>query len=177
MAETDDDLSLEEEGSGGKKINSKKIIIFVVLPLLLLIIIGAAVFLLQDVLFGPPPEEEEEIIEDEVETTVPVPGYFYEIPPMLVNLQSGEGRAVFLKIGVTLDVETEVTEEILEAIESNTPRIMDHFQVYLRELRPEDVSRGSAGIYRMREELLRRVNLSLHPIQVRNVLFREVLVQ
>ena len=56
------------------------------------------------------------------------------------------------------------------------PRIIDHFQVYLRELRVEDL-RGSAGIYRLREELLARVNAAVKPTKVENVLFREVLVQ
>ena len=39
-------------------------------------------------------------------------------------------------------------------IEAVMPRIVDNFQIYLRELRLEDL-RGSAGIYRLREELLR----------------------
>ena len=57
-----------------------------------------------------------------------------------------------------------------------SPRIIDNFQVYLRELRVEDL-RGSAGIYRLREELLARVNTAVHPTKVRDVLFRDVLVQ
>ena len=53
---------------------------------------------------------------------------------------------------------------------------MDNFQVYLRELRVEDL-RGSAGVQRLREELLMRVNAAVHPIEVRDVLFKEMLVQ
>ena len=56
------------------------------------------------------------------------------------------------------------------------PRIVDNFQVYLRELRVEDL-RGSGGIYRLREELLARVNAAAAPIKVVDVLFKEMLVQ
>jgi flagellar FliL protein len=56
------------------------------------------------------------------------------------------------------------------------PRIMDNFQVYLRELRIEDL-KGSAGMYRLREELLVRVNAAAAPAKVRDVLFKEMLVQ
>ena len=56
------------------------------------------------------------------------------------------------------------------------PRIIDNFQVYLRELRIEDL-RGSAGMYRLREELLLRVNASAAPAKIVDVLFKEMLVQ
>jgi flagellar FliL protein len=50
------------------------------------------------------------------------------------------------------------------------------FQVYLRELRPADLE-GSAGTFRLKEELLRRVNMAVHPAKVDAVLFKELLVQ
>ncbi len=53
---------------------------------------------------------------------------------------------------------------------------MDNFQVYLRELRIEDL-KGSAGMYRLREELLTRVNAAIAPAKVHDVLFKEMLVQ
>ncbi len=56
------------------------------------------------------------------------------------------------------------------------PRIVDNFQIYLRELRIEDL-RGSDGIYRLREELLARVNAAVAPVKVTDVLFKEMLVQ
>ena len=56
------------------------------------------------------------------------------------------------------------------------PRIVDNFQVYLRELRVEDL-RGSSGLYRLREELLQRVNAAAAPAKVTDVLFKELLIQ
>ena len=55
-------------------------------------------------------------------------------------------------------------------------KIIDNFQTYLRELRIEDL-RGSAGMYRLREELFVRVNAAAAPVKVKDVLFREMLVQ
>jgi flagellar FliL protein len=56
------------------------------------------------------------------------------------------------------------------------PRVTDYFQVYLRELRVEDL-KGSAGMYRLREELLARVRAAVAPIRVRDVLFKQILIQ
>ena len=78
-----------------------------------------------------------------------------------------------MKLSVSLELGNAVD---VPRIESLKPRIIDNFQVYLRELRADDL-RGSAGIYRLREELLARVNASVHPAGVKDVLFKEVLVQ
>jgi flagellar FliL protein len=56
------------------------------------------------------------------------------------------------------------------------PRVMDAFQTYLRELRPADLD-GSAGLYRLKEELTRRVNLAISPARINAVLFKEIVVQ
>ena len=61
-------------------------------------------------------------------------------------------------------------------MESVLPRVVDKFQVYLRELRIEDLS-GSAGMQRLREELLLRVNSAVRRGTVKDVLFKEMLVQ
>ena len=50
------------------------------------------------------------------------------------------------------------------------------FQTYLRELRPSDLN-GSAGMFRLKEELTKRVNYAVSPNQVSAVLFKEIVVQ
>ena len=47
----------------------------------------------------------------------------------------------------------------------------DNFQVFLRELRIEELQ-GSHG-YRVKEELLARVNAAAHPVKVKDVLFKK----
>ncbi|MGE4351065.1 MAG: flagellar basal body-associated FliL family protein [Bdellovibrionales bacterium] len=98
---------------------------------------------------------------------------FYSLGDILVNLSGDGKRPNFLKIRVSLEL---ASEKDVAAIEALKPRIIDNFQVYLRELRIEDL-RGSAGLYRLREELLLRVTEAVQPIRVRDVLFQEMLVQ
>jgi flagellar FliL protein len=98
---------------------------------------------------------------------------FFPLGDLLVNL-AGEGKHPnFLKVKVTLQLADPKDVPLMEAIK---PRIIDNFQVYLRELRIEDL-RGSAGMYRLREELLMRVTEAAQPVRVRDVLFQEMLVQ
>lgn len=168
------DAELDEMGPEPSKFSGKKIVLFIALPLLLLGGIGAGVMF--SGLLGSSPASQTAGHTQAVDPAAPPPPLktvFYDLPEMLVNLNVSGRRPSFLKIKVSLEVANEPAAKRLEALK---PRIIDHFQVYLRELRIEDL-RGSAGIYRLREELLARVNAAVSPTKVVNVLFREVLVQ
>jgi flagellar FliL protein len=102
------------------------------------------------------------------------PPSFVEVPDMLVNLTGAPGERVqYLKVKVVLEVKE---EKQIEAIKPSMPRVTDIFQTYLRELRPADLN-GSAGLFRLKEELTRRVNTAVAPIQVSAVLFKEIVIQ
>ncbi|HLI21153.1 MAG TPA: flagellar basal body-associated FliL family protein [Stellaceae bacterium] len=104
----------------------------------------------------------------------PKPLVFFDLPDFLVNLNSGGAKkASFLKLSVSLELDKQEDTAKLQAV---MPRIVDNFQIYLRELRVDDL-RGSGGIYRLREELLARVNAAVAPVKVNDVLFKEMLVQ
>lgn len=108
------------------------------------------------------------------EAPPPKPLVFFDLPDFLVNLNSnGAKKASFLKLSVSLELERQEDTPRLQAV---MPRIVDNFQIYLRELRVDDL-RGSGGIYRLREELLARVNAAVAPVKVNDVLFKEMLVQ
>ena len=79
----------------------------------------------------------------------------------------------YLKVKVVLEVKE---EKQAEAIKPTMPRVADIFQTYLRELRASDLN-GSAGLFRLKEELTRRVNAAVSPSQVSAVLFKEIVVQ
>ncbi len=98
---------------------------------------------------------------------------FHDLEEILVNLNTGGRKSTFLKIRISLELES---EDDISRITEMMPRIIDNFQVYLRELRVEDL-KGSAGMYRLREELLTRVSAAVHPIRVNDILFKEMLVQ
>jgi len=102
------------------------------------------------------------------------PPAFLEVPDILVNLSGSPGERVqYLKVKVVLEVKE---ERQLEAIKPTMPRLTDIFQTYLRELRVSDIN-GSAGLFRLKEELTRRVNIVISPSQVNAVLFKEIVIQ
>jgi flagellar protein FliL len=98
---------------------------------------------------------------------------FYTLPEFLVNLNSGTKQSVFLKTTVILELSS---QSDVARIESNLPRLQDGINTYLRELRSSDLA-GSAGIQRLREEIMLRVNKAISPVQVTDVLFKEIVVQ
>jgi flagellar FliL protein len=187
----DDELDGAEDGEeleeGGAKKGGKKKLLMIVLPILLLGGGGAGVFFsgLADSLLGK--DKNVEVAGENGEASAAAAGahgeeaaagggagaVYFELPQMLVNLSTSGRRTSFLKIVVSLELANGTDKASLE---SALPRIIDNFQVYLRELRVEDL-RGSAGLYRLREELLFRVNAAASPARVTDVLFKEMLVQ
>lgn len=97
---------------------------------------------------------------------------FYTLPDMIVNIQSPDGRATYLKLKLTLEMKD---ADLATHLQGEAPRMQDMFQGFLRELRPEDLA-GSAGSYQLRAEILRRVNLIAAPGKVDAVLIEEMLV-
>lgn len=168
-----DEIDAEEEGTAEaparKRWSGKRIVLFIVLPLLVTLGGGAGVWFSGLVGFGEA-QTQEGAAEEE---TAPKESVFLDLPDMLVNLNTSSNRASFLKIKISLEVASEADIERLNAV---MPRVIDNFQVYLRELRPEDL-RGSAGLYRLREELLARVQTAARPAEVEDVLFKEMLIQ
>jgi flagellar FliL protein len=140
----------------------------------LLIIIGAVVLVIAAggvsffLFFSAPKDPASEVHLAEVPET-----FIFNLPSMTVNLNSdGEGDQ-FMKLTVALEV---ANEEMMIEIQPRMAKVVDAFQVYLRELRRSDLE-GSAGIYRLKEELRRRVNVAIFPAQVESILFKEILVQ
>jgi flagellar FliL protein len=111
---------------------------------------------------------------EERRAEAPKPPAFLEMPDLLVNLSGAPGdRVQYLKLKVVLEVKDQLQ---LAAIQPSMPRVIDVFQTYLRELRPSDLN-GSSGIFRLKEELSRRVNVAISPNEVNAVLFKEVVIQ
>ena len=102
------------------------------------------------------------------------PAVFVDLPEVLVNLSNaGTDRTQYLKVKVVLELSDQL---LMQQIQPVMPRVLDAFQTYLRELRPTDLD-GSSGLYRLKEELTRRVNAAIAPNKVSAVLFKEIVVQ
>jgi flagellar FliL protein len=112
--------------------------------------------------------------EEKVAAPAVKPPAFFDLPEVLVNLSNtGAERTQYLKVKVVLELSDAKVEEQIKPV---LPRVMDTFQTFLREMRPSDLE-GSAGLYRMREELTRRVNTAIAPSHINAVLFKEIVVQ
>ena len=193
MAEEDDDADAvgdDDEGDSGKASGGggkKKIIIIIALAFLVVVggVAGAYFMGLLDpvieMIVGPEDaaegeesgEEGEECEEGEEGDCASGRVVFYDLQELLVNLNTGGRKSSFLKIRISLELASARDKAKMDAI---MPRVIDNFQTYLRELRIDDL-KGSAGMYRLREELLVRVNVAAAPAKIKDVLFKEMLVQ
>lgn len=155
-----------------------KLPIMIGVPVLLILLIVLGLFL--GGVFGgkekPKEGEHGEAAMEEGEEHADDPAHpptYYEMPDIIVNLDSRGRKKSVLKMAVTLEL---ANHDDLKTIEGKLPRVTDEFQVFLREIRIEDL-RGSAGIYRLRQELLARIKPAVAPIKVKDVLFKELLIQ
>lgn len=185
----DDEIKKEltaDDGEGGesanlddkprKKLSGKRILLFIVLPLLLVLggvgglyFSGALSHFMSSEEAAGGGLDEPKLVDDEPEG----PTFFYEVPDIIVNLSAEGNKQRFLKLSVTLELVGETAPAEMDKV---MPRVTDQFQTFLRELRVSDLQ-GSAGVYRIRQELLERVRIAAHPTYVRDVLFRDILIQ
>ncbi|OQW61913.1 MAG: hypothetical protein A4S17_14580 [Proteobacteria bacterium HN_bin10] len=184
----------EGEAPAKKKMSGKKLILFIVLPAVLVLGGGgAAAYLLLFSGGGGEQHAEAEAGHGKAKgghgeaegagEAVPGPAgttimhgddvVFVTLPEMLVNITGPDGRPAYLKLKLTLEAPDDAT---VTALGEHIPRVTDQFNGFLREMRTDDLA-GSAGAYRLRLELLRRVNLVIAPLQINAVLIEEMLVQ
>ena len=168
-----------EDEAPKKKVSGKKLVLFIVLPLLLLGGGAAAVFMLGllDPLLGieQVEEGEEGAPEEEVVEAVEVapPGVFYELEEVTVTLSGSGNRRNFLVLEIQLELDD---ASLVPTFEQLRPKIISEFNVFLRELRVEELN-GSEGTYLVREELYRRISDVVAPTPVRDLLIVKMLVQ
>ncbi len=167
------------EGGAPPKKKSKKKLIIIAAPVLLIVIAVVVMFVMGLGPFGGGADDEHDAAAEEEalkEAVAAAPGtHFVDLPEMLVNLQTDGTKTSFIKMAVSLEL-TDKSPVTTERVTAMMPRVIDNFQVYMRELRLDDLN-GSAGMFRLKEELLRRVNIAVQPVQVKDILFRELLVQ
>ena len=158
----------QEGGEAGGSSSKKKLIIIGGAAVAVLLVGGGAAFFLT----GSPATPAVADVAA-VEAASQPHAYYYDLPMMILNLSTADERPTFVKLEIALEVGD---EKMLEVIKPNLPRVLDAFQTYMRELRASDLQ-GSAGLFRLKEELQRRVNIAVYPARVDDVLFKNVIVQ
>lgn len=165
----DGDDDEDGEGEPSKKFNKIKLFIILGGVVFFLLLIGISLFFfgILDPYLGL---DEEDVDQEEVVIQGQV---FYKLQDMTINLNVEGKKSRFLKIGLTLVLINESDVAVVEALQ---PRIEDYVMTYLRELKPEELA-GSANFYRMRVNILLRIQAAVAPVRVTNVLFNSVLAQ
>jgi flagellar FliL protein len=153
-------LEEDQEPPKPKKFNTKVILAIIVL---LLLIVGGWFFYKNII-------QEDEIAEKSLMGQT----FFLDLEPITVNLRAGsENNLAWLRIKVTLEVKGQNNYDLLKKM---TPKVMDIFQTYLKELKKSDLD-GSFGIYKIKDEMMMRINVILAPAQIENILFQEFILQ
>jgi flagellar FliL protein len=148
---------------------SKKMLIIVGAVLLLLVVGGGAAYFLMG-----SGEKSTDHGEEVAEESSSEEGESYiDAPAMVINMRSADGGARFLKLRFTL---VPANAAAGEKIKTKLPLIIDSFQPFLRELRPEDLA-GSAAVFRIKEEMLVRATGAMGPHIVKDVLIQDLIQQ
>ena len=179
-------MSAEPQSAEGKKAakgGGRKKLLLIALPVLLLGGVAGLWFtgILPGLLgMGAPSAEPSAQEGQQAEAPAPPPAFF-DMPEIVANLNVPGRRQVFVKLRSKLEVSR---GDDVAAVQAAMPRLLDLFQTYLRETRPEEL-RGSIGTHRLREELIARANVAVAPPagssqrtpRITDVLFTEILIQ
>lgn len=98
---------------------------------------------------------------------------FVDVPAMVVNLRSPDGASRFLKIHFMIVPGAKGT---VDGLKEKLPLILDAYQPFLRELRPEDLA-GSAAVFRIKEEMLIRATDVAGAGSVKDILIQDLVQQ
>ena len=91
---------------------------------------------------------------------------------IIINIRDRDFQRLF-KLSISLElVNAADNPEVMKSL----PILLDSFQSHLRGLRISEIE-GSRAIYRIKEELITRANIILHPVRIKNILFAELLIQ
>jgi flagellar protein FliL len=153
-----------------KKLSGKKLVLFILLPVLLLGGGGAAAYFF--LLKKPAPDAADAAASAEQAAAEPQV-YVSLDKPLEINLVGTGKRIPYLKLDLWLAVKNEEDSKKLAGV---MPRVIDQFQIYLRSLRFDDLQ-GADGVQRMRDELLMRARAAAKPVEIEDVLIKQMLAQ
>lgn len=169
MADNQEEVKNEEVESQEETSEKKKSNLLVILILVLVVILlSIGVYFLISVTSSDN-DSAEEVEKEEII----VPSVFYSVPEIIVSLAGNTSNIRYLKLVLSFELSKESDQQVVEKL---LPKVIDEYQTYLRQLRLEDL-RGSIGTFRLKESLLLRVNQVVQPVEVKDVLIKEMLIQ
>lgn len=145
-----------------------KKIILIAVPLILCAIAGAIFFF--KVIRSPKnykPGESNAVNAEQI-----ISNSYLELKEMIVNLAPSGPAKNYLKISLILQLSSDQDTKI---VASKMPIIIDNFYLFMRELRATDFN-STGTTLQFKEELLKRANKITAPIVIKDILFKEMVV-
>ncbi len=168
MESQDNNDNLEQDISVNNdrffKTKRKKIILIAIVIIIGLPVLGVLFYKYSKI----KPVENSEFTNDQKEEVL-----YYDLTPIVVNLDTHNEANKFLKISITLKFNNSSSLEEAKKLE---PSLRDEYFTFLRQLRPSDVI-GSVSIYRLKDSLYKRTNKILYPAEISDLLIEDILVQ
>ena len=146
------------------KVKRKKIILIAIVVIIGLPILGILFYKYSKI----KPVENSEFANGKKEEVL-----YYDLTPIVVNLDTRNKASKFLKISITLKFNNNNSLEEAKKLE---PSLRNEYFTFLRQLRPSDVV-GSISIYRLKNSLYKRTNKILYPAEISDLLIEDILVQ
>lgn len=164
--DNNDNLEQDISISGNKilKIKRKKILLIAIITIIGLPVLGVLFYKYSKI----KSIENSEFANDKKEEAL-----YYDLTPIVVNLDTHNEANKFLKISITLKFDNSNSLEEAKKLE---PSLRDEYFTFLRQLRPSDVI-GSIAIYRLKDSLYKRTNKILYPAEISDLLIEDILVQ
>ena len=165
------DESEEEEGGGGGGGLVKVLIL--VLPALL-VGAGGGYFLGNQSAEQAAMEAEEKDPEEiqEIKDPTALMGPVFKLDPFVVNLVDARSNR-YLKITIQIELDS---EDVMPELERRGPQVQDIILALLTSKKPKELQ-ALEGKFRLREELLSRLNALLVNGKVKRVYFTEFVIQ
>jgi flagellar protein FliL len=171
-ADAQGDQATEPKQGFVKKLLGNKMLLIVAGAALLLVLGGGGAGLYFFV-FAAKGTDAKAMADAQLQPITPPQVAFFDLPDLTGNIQTADGTPVYLKLSLSLELDTQDEKVGMAALQ---PRINDQIMGYLHELRVDDI-KGSVGIMRLKEELLRRIDVAAAPYRVHDVLIREMIFQ
>jgi flagellar FliL protein len=144
---------------------SRKIILL--LATMLLLVLGGATTAYYSQSFNPRSDELD------LEVASGPNEVYYELPEILVNVNTLGGRPALLKLRVNLELGS---ARDIALVQAQLPAVLDNFNAQLQGMRLDELQ-GAPNMQRLREALLAAVTGATPNAQVNKLLFAEIAIQ
>lgn len=95
-----------------------------------------------------------------------------DFPEIITNLSPVNDKESYIKLVIALELNDSKDQD---AIDKKIYMLKDTIIIFLRELRANDLT-SSGGSMMLREEIIKRVNKVIYPVEIKDVLFKEIFV-